>query len=243
MPFLRLHSGRKNPQRLSAENNNWTLAKTNDSHTLGDVNIMQCEYCGKQVYVTHICPHCKEHYCLEHRDPKAHHCSSYQTLQASNPTPKLVHAKVLKPQRPPERAPEPREIFHKPPTQLKKSTTQFTILDNAKKKMFIASFILVLMEEILRLVGYLKNPPFFAFLDGNVYVKALYQFITPYYASLIVFTLICLTLFVTTKLTSKNEDASPHTNLMKRTISLFIFTIISIIYIVSITNWLFMLAS
>lgn len=187
---------------------------------------MQCEYCGKQAYVTHICPYCKEHYCLKHREPEAHDCSSHKRPIESDSKPR-----VFKPQLPEAK------ILQKPAIRL-------PLLKDAQKKLFAASFTLVLTEEILRLISYVKNPPFLAYLDGNIYVEILYQHINPYIASLIIFILACLILFGTRKLSSKNRSSSnPYTKLLQQVVPLCIFAAITITYLFSTVNWLFILTS
>jgi hypothetical protein len=119
-----------------------------------------------------------------------------------------------------------------------------TVFDGARKKFFAAAFLLVLMEEILRLVSYATSPPFSAYLDGNIYVKILYQTVTPYAASMIVFVLVCMLLFVTAKLASSSQSTGNlQVNLLKGAIPIGIFTIISATYILSIVNWILVLTS
>jgi hypothetical protein len=118
------------------------------------------------------------------------------------------------------------------------------ILANARKKFFAGTFTLVIVEEILRLASYVMKPPFFNYLDGNIYVRNLYQSVSPYIASLIVFALVCLLLFVTARLATRNQAASnSYTSLLKEAIPIGIFTVISAIYVFSITNWLLILTS
>jgi hypothetical protein len=117
-----------------------------------------------------------------------------------------------------------------------------TVFDGARKKFFAAAFTLVLMEEILRLVSYTTSPPFLAYLDGNMYVKILYQTVTPYVASMIVFVLVCMLLFVTAKLASNTQRTNNlQISLLKGAIPIGIFTVISATYIFSIINWILIL--
>jgi hypothetical protein len=118
------------------------------------------------------------------------------------------------------------------------------ILANARKKFFAGTFTLVIVEEILRLASYVMKPSLFTYLDGNIYVRNLYQSVSPYIASLIVFALVCLLLFVTAKLATRNQAASnSYTSLLKEAIPIGIFTVTSAIYVFSITNWLLILTS
>lgn len=186
---------------------------------------MQCEYCGKQAYITRICPCCKEHYCLEHHDQKAHDCPSHKQPHEPDSKPD-----VTKPQ------------SHTTKT-LQKPITHSVFFEDIQKKFFTASFMLVVAEEILRLIGYMKNPLSLAYLDGNMYVEILYQSMTPQTASVIIFVLACCILFGTKKLASKNRSTSnPYANLLKRAIPLCIFAAITITYLFSITNWILILS-
>jgi hypothetical protein len=125
-----------------------------------------------------------------------------------------------------------------------KPLTYSTVFDGARKRFFAAAFILVLVEEALRLVMYTTNTPFSAYLDGNIYVKFLYQTVDPYAASLIVFVLVCALLFITTKLASDSHGSNNlEISLIKGAIPIGIFTVISAIYIFSIINWIRILAS
>ena len=182
---------------------------------------MQCKYCNEQSYITHICPYCKEYYCLEHRGPKAHNCPSYQQLYQT-PT-----------------NPQPQK-FQQPATKmLKKPQTPSVSITNIQKNFFAATFTLVLLEEILRQISHIKNS---AFLEPNIYVAIASQWLTPYLASPIILLITCLILFATKKLASKNQDTNnPYINLLKKAAPLGIYTTIAAIYIFSITNWLVIL--
>lgn len=126
----------------------------------------------------------------------------------------------------------------------RKTLTYPTVFDSARKKFFAAAFALVLVEEILRLASYTASPPFSVYLDGNIYVKVLYETVTPYLASMIVFVLVCTLLFVTAKLASDSPSTSNiQVSLVKGAIPIGIFTVISATYILSIMNWILILTS
>lgn len=185
---------------------------------------MQCGYCGRQAFITHMCPYCKEYYCPEHREPRVHECPSHEQPCGSNQVRGIV----------------------KPPTIgiPQKPTARPPIFEGAQKKLFAASFALVVAEEILRLISYAKNPPFLAYLDGNIYVEILYQSTNPQIASAIIFILACCTLFGTNRLASRNRSTSNSSiNLLKRAIPLCIFATITITYLSSVANWLFILTT
>ena len=123
-----------------------------------------------------------------------------------------------------------------------KTLTYPTVFDRARRKFFAAAFALVLAEEILRLVSYATRPPFSAYLDGNICVKILYQTVTPYVASMIVFVLVCMLLFVTTKLASSSQrTGSLQVSLLKGAIPIGIFTVISATYVFYMINWILIL--
>jgi hypothetical protein len=119
-----------------------------------------------------------------------------------------------------------------------------TFFDSASRKLFAVSFILVVVEEVMRLVSYIQNPPFLAYLDGNLYVRILNESIAPHVASLIVFALMCSILFITARLASTNQNTgSSSFSLLKRAIPFGVYVAVSVTYIVSIANWFFILKS
>jgi len=119
-----------------------------------------------------------------------------------------------------------------------------SVFDNASRKLFAVSFILVVAEEVLRLVSYVENPPFLAYLDGNLFVRILNGSMAPHVASLIVFALMCSMLFVTTRLASMNQyTGNSRFSLLKQAIPFGVYVAVSVTYIVSITNWFFILRS
>jgi hypothetical protein len=145
--------------------------------------------------------------------------------------PEHVQAKILRPLPLPEEIPGNTAVIQ-------------SILSNARRKFFAGAFTLVIVEEILRLANYVVKPSSFTYLDGNIYVRNLYQSVSPYIASLIVFALVCFLLFVTAKLATRNQAASnSYTSLLKEAIPIGIFTVISAIYVFSIANWLLILIS
>jgi hypothetical protein len=145
--------------------------------------------------------------------------------------PEHAHAKTLRPSPLAEKIP-------------RNTTASQAILANTRKKYFAGTFTLVIVEEILRLTSYVTKPSFLTYLDGNIYARNLYQSVNPYVASLIVFALVCLLLFVTAKLASRNQAPSnSYTSLLKEAIPIGIFTIILAIYVFSIANWLLILTS
>lgn len=177
---------------------------------------MQCRYCNRQIYVSQVCLHCKEYYCLEHQEPITHNC----------PSPK-----------------EPRQPTAKPTTvKIEEPQKHLLTTGNALKKLFAATFVLVVLEEVLRQISYIENSPFF---EPNVYVAMTSQWVTPYIASSIVFLTVCVILFAANKLASKtqNKDYHSQTKLLKKAIPFGIYAIIVIAYVPTIMQWLSVLST
>lgn len=175
---------------------------------------MRCNYCHRQTYIAYICPYCKECYCLEHRNPKAHQCQAYQQI---NPT---IVAK-------PQKAPVEKMIIQ--------TRQHLTKIQNLQKNLFLGAFTLVVIEEVFRLIGYLRYSPY---LEPNIYVAILSQIITPYVSSSIFFLTICTLLFATKKLSEKCQPKNEFTKFLSKAIPVGIYTTIVIIYACSIINWL-----
>jgi len=184
---------------------------------------MQCKYCQKEVYVAHICPYCKEFYCMEHRDPKSHNCQVYQQMGLGVGIPTT-------------------------PTQVKKPPAKEEVLEsrlyspkilNFQKNLFTCTFMLVLIEEILRLISYLRYSPY---IEPNIYVALLSQFVTPYIASPIFFLTICTILFATKKLSERIKPKSEFSTLTAIAVPISVYVAIIIIYVYSIANWLLIIA-
>ena len=184
---------------------------------------MQCKYCQKEVYVAYICPYCKEFYCMEHRDPKSHNCQVYHQMG-------LGIGVLTK------------------PTQVKKPPVKEEVLEswlyspkilNFRKNLFTFTFTLVLIEEILRLISYLRYSPY---IEPNLYVALLSQFITPYIASPIFFLTICAILFVTKKLSERIKPEGEFSTLAAIAVPISVYVAIIIIYVYSIANWLLIIA-
>ena len=182
---------------------------------------MQCKYCSEQSYVTHICPYCKEYYCLDHHESEAHNCPSHQQ----------IHQTPAEPQ--PQR-------FQQPATKmLEKPQTLSARITSIQRNFFAATFTLVLLDEVLRQISHIKNSPF---LEPNIYVAMASQWLTPYLASPIILMTTCFILFTIRKLASKNQNASnPYINRLKKAMPVEIYAIIAVICIFSITNWLLIL--
>lgn len=170
---------------------------------------MRCNYCNKETYITHICPYCKEYYCLEHRKPDTHNCSAYQQVQP---------------------------LFQKPPPQKIQISPDTT--KKLQKNFFAFAFTLVLIEEILRIISYLRYSPF---LEPNIYVVFLSQWITPYIASPIFFLATCFTLFLTKKLSERLQPKTEFAALLRKVVPFGIYATITIIYAYSIANWILIL--
>ena len=182
---------------------------------------MQCKYCNKQSYVTHICPYCKEYYCLDHRESEVHKCSSHQQIC----------------QTPAE--PQPRRSQQIAKKMLEGPRTLPVSITNLQRNLFAGTLTLVLLDEVLRQISHIRNSPF---LEPNIYIAMTSQWLTPYLASPIILLATVSILFATRKLASKNQKASnPYVDRLKKAIPIEIYAIIAVICIFSITNWLFIL--
>lgn len=176
---------------------------------------MHCHHCDKQIYVAHICPHCKEYHCPEHHAPNSHNCPNYQ-LPNQPQTPPKLHPKTIS-------------------DKLKPSIN----LETFENKFFTAAFMLVFAEEILRLISYAKNSPF---LEPNIYVAITSQFMTPHIASPLIFLAACLALFLAHKFAANNQNTNnEHMTLLKKTVPLGIYTTITLIYAFSTAGWILIL--
>jgi hypothetical protein len=179
---------------------------------------MQCRYCNAKVYVSHICLHCNEHYCLEHQEPNTHNCLYHEQPHQLPANQKQPTIKLEEPQKP-------------------LSTT-----GNLLKKLFPATFMLVVLEEVLRQISYARSSPLF---EPNIYVAMLSQWITPYIASSIIFLSVCGILLTVNKFASKNEDTSsnPQIRLLRKAVPLGIYAIIIAVYASTTIQWLLILSA
>jgi hypothetical protein len=108
-----------------------------------------------------------------------------------------------------------------------------------QRNLFTLTFTLVLIEEVLRLISYLRYSPY---IEPNMYIALLSQFITPYLASPIFFIIVCTILFVTKKLSEKSKPKSELSALVTIALPISIYIAITIIYAYSIANWLLIIA-
>jgi len=108
-----------------------------------------------------------------------------------------------------------------------------------QRNLFTLTFTLVLIEEVLRLISYLRYSPY---IEPNIYIALLSQFITPYLASPIFFIMVCTILFVTKKLSEKSKPKSELSALVTIALPISIYIAITMIYAYSIANWLLIIA-
>jgi len=117
---------------------------------------MQCKHCNKQAYISHVCPCCKEYYCTEHAEPNAHKCTAYGRQNQPLTSPYM---------RPQQHTTGTREKPETPPTTI----------EAIQGKFFVAALTLLLAEETLRLVSYIRNSPS---LELNIYVATASMWLT-----------------------------------------------------------------
>ena len=171
---------------------------------------MQCKYCNKQLYVAHICSYCKEYYCPEHHEPDRHNCPSH------HPTPVAFQSQ---------------ESAEK----IEKTETRVTSI---QKKFFVAIFLIVVLDEILRQISYTKYSPY---LEPNIYAAIIAQWITPYIGSTIIFLITCTMLLATNRFASKTQNTNSQSSLLKTAIPFGTYMILATIYIPTITQWLILI--
>ncbi|MCJ7423268.1 AN1-type zinc finger domain-containing protein [Candidatus Bathyarchaeota archaeon] len=171
---------------------------------------MQCKHCNKQLYVAHICPYCKEYYCIGHRNPSVHACQSWQ--------------------KPADRYPKPSEE-----KKLQRIEPSRTSIAGIQKNLFAVAFVLVVSEEILRLISYMRNSPLY---EANMYVAIASLWLSPYLASPLIFLTACLVLFAARKITKNQDTGDLQTDMLKKAVPLGIYVIIAVIYFFSIVWWL-----
>jgi hypothetical protein len=177
---------------------------------------MQCKYCRKRVYVSHICSYCRDYYCIEHREPKTHSCPMFQ--QCSKPS---LGPQTLELQR--------------PTTMISgQAGSRFTTRMNIQRNFFAIVFAFVVLEEILRQISYTKTSPL---LEPNIYVTTASQWLSPYLASPLLFLTTCLILFATRRFAKKRNLNNPYMSILKTAVPLGIYTTISIVYACSIAGW------
>jgi len=110
-------------------------------------------------------------------------------------------------------------------------------MGNVLKRFFAATFVLVVVEEVLRQISYAMYSPLF---EPNIYVAMISQWITPYVGSSIIFLTVCAILFAINKYASKtqNEGKNSQIRLLKKVIPLGIYAIIIAVYVPTIMQWL-----
>jgi hypothetical protein len=177
---------------------------------------MQCKHCDRRVYVSQICPHCQGYYCKEHSEPITHNCPSHKELYQLTAKPRSTTAKLEEPQR------------------------HLLTAGKILKSIFTATFLLVILEEVLRQISYAQNSPLF---EPNVYVAMMSHWVTPYLASSIVLLTVCAILFAARKLASKPQDDgdNSHVRFLRKAIPFGLYAIIIAVYLPTTIQWLSLL--
>jgi len=191
---------------------------------------MQCKYCDRQVYVSQICPYCKEYYCKEHSEPITHNCPSLKEPHQPTGKPHQLNAKPQLPTAKPQPA----------TARLEEPQKHLLTSGNLLKSLFIATFLLVILEEVLRQISYIENSTLF---EPNTYVALMSQWISPYIASSTVFLTVCVILLAARKLASKPQydDDNSHVRFLKKAIPVGIYAIIIAVYLPTTIQWLSLL--
>lgn len=108
------------------------------------------------------------------------------------------------------------------------------------KTLFPTALITVILEDFLRQISRLRNSPF---LEPNIYVAILSQWLTPYLASPLIVIGACLTLFVARKFSMQRDVGNGCVNALRSIVSLLVYLTILIIFAFSIWGWVNILAS
>jgi hypothetical protein len=116
------------------------------------------------------------------------------------------------------------------------ASSTFTV--KLSKNFFAFTFILVVLEEIMRVMSYLRYSPY---LEPNIYVVLLSQWITPYIASPIFFLTTCFILFATKKLSQRAHPQNENSSILSKAVPIGIYATIAIIYAYAIANWILIL--
>jgi len=116
------------------------------------------------------------------------------------------------------------------------ASSPFTV--KLSKNFFAFTFILVVLEEIMRVMSYLRYSPY---LEPNIYVVLLSQWITPYIASPIFFLTTCFILFATKKLSQRAHPQNENSSILSKAVPIGIYATIAIIYAYAIANWILIL--
>lgn len=166
---------------------------------------MNCRYCNESVYVTRICPYCKEYYCVKHYEPSNHLCPSFVTL---NPSKSDANENV-------------------PPS-----------VRSVQKALFFTAFTMVLLDSVLRLVGWMKFSPFF---EPNLYVAILSQFFNPYFAAVTIFLAACVMLFVIRHFSNFGSCENDYVRVFRIMFPIGVYVVMIVIFAFSVLGWLVML--
>jgi hypothetical protein len=168
---------------------------------------MHCKHCNRAIFVAHICPYCKEYYCVEHQNPEKHGCLSaviaYKPEKVEVKTPPFLGFKV-------------------------------------NKNLFVTTLITVIFEDVLRQISRLRNPPF---LEPNIYVAILSQWLTPYLASPLIIIGVCLILFATKKFSMQGDASNGYVKFLKLAVPALVYLAILITFVFSIWGWVNILSS
>ena len=119
--------------------------------------------------------------------------------------------------------------------KIEKTETRLTII---QKKFFAATFLIVVLDEILRQISYIKYSPYF---EPNIYAAIMAHWITPYISSTIIFLITCTILFATNRFASKTQNINSKSSLLKTAIPFGIYTIVATVYIPTMIQWLILI--
>jgi hypothetical protein len=108
------------------------------------------------------------------------------------------------------------------------------------KGLFIVTLVTVIFEDVLRQISRLRNNPF---LEPNIYVAILSQWLTPYLASPLIIIGVCLMLFVARKFSMVDEVSNEDVWLLRLAVPILVYLAILIVFVSSIWGWINILSS
>jgi len=119
--------------------------------------------------------------------------------------------------------------------KIEKTKTRLAII---KRNFFVATFLIVVLDEILRQISYIKYSPY---LEPNIYAAIFAQWITPYVSSVIVFLITCIILFATNRFAAKTQGITLQSSLIRTAIPFGVYVVVNTIYIPTIVQWLILI--
>ncbi len=135
-------------------------------------------------------------------------------------------------------------ISHRNPTDhncgaghifIKDENVSKTKLEIIREKMFAPIFIMLIVDQTMRWISYTRHSPY---LEPNIYVLMLSQWINPYAASALIFMSACLTMLTVNKLTAKNSPSNQSQQAMfANTVAIGTYITMILIFLPTAVTW------